>query len=34
MVGDGSGLRFPADANALRDGGIRFLTEAFHGYGS
>jgi hypothetical protein len=34
FVGDGSGLRFPADAQGLRDGGVTFLTDALHAYGS
>jgi hypothetical protein len=34
VVGNETGVRFPADASALRDGGIGFLTAAFHAYGA
>src|ERR1700712_1489691 len=34
FVGDGSGLRFPADSQGLRDGGVTFLTDALRAYGS
>jgi hypothetical protein len=30
VVGDGFGMSIPAHAGALRDGGIAFLTKAFH----
>lgn len=33
-VGDGYGLRFPADPATLRDAGVRFLTEAFRASGA
>jgi hypothetical protein len=33
VIGDQSGLSFPADPVALRDGGARFLTDAFRASG-
>lgn len=34
MAGDGTELLIPADAWALRDGGVEFLTESFRRFGS
>ncbi|MDZ4270032.1 MAG: hypothetical protein U1D00_30860, partial [Mycobacterium sp.] len=34
VVGDHSGLSFPGDADALRSGGVDFLTAAFHRSGA
>ena len=34
MTGDAIGLPIPADAQALREGGTRFLTDAFHRFGA
>lgn len=34
VVGDQSGLTFPADPAALREGGARFLTDAFRASGA
>jgi hypothetical protein len=33
VTGDRTGLSFPADPDALRDGGVTFLTNAFHATG-
>jgi hypothetical protein len=33
MTGDASGLSFPADPVALRDGDVTFLTKVFHSSG-
>ncbi|MBJ7386443.1 MAG: hypothetical protein JHC55_18350, partial [Mycolicibacterium sp.] len=34
VIGDATGTPIPADPDALRDGGTRFLTDAFRRFGS